>query len=230
MSKTAAIDPNSTPEILRRLASNKTYHELLANNVSCPPDVLQKLASSDSLKVRQAVAAHPQTPIEALSRLSNDERVSVCIAVGTNPSTPRSVLENISEDRLEAIIRQELHDDTLLKELLTLPNVSEILLNRFAKHANQIVRVSVASNPKSSTELLEGLSLDEAFEVRWACARSARASGAMLERLSADSVWGVRWMVAQNPNTPSAALHQLLLDSAQEVVQAADQNLKKRER
>jgi hypothetical protein len=72
------------------------------------------------------------------------------------------------------------------------------------------------------------LAADPSFEVRWACAKHPNASGALLEKLSRDTVWGVRWMVAQHPNTPGTTLHQLLLDSAQEVVQSADINLKKK--
>lgn len=228
MSKTAAIDPDTPVPMLRWLSANKTYHELLANNVSCPPDILQKLSDSKSIAVRQAVAAHANTPVETLRKLANDERVSVCIAVGTNPATPRDIVASLPDERMEALIRSELNNITFLRELLVLPNVKEILLRRFSKHTSKELRAAVASNVQSPSALLEEMSSDEAFEVRWACAKNQNATGALLEKLSRDAVWGVRWMVAQHPNTPSTILHRLLLDSAQEVILAADANLKKR--
>jgi len=64
-------------------------------------------------------------------------------------------------------------------------------------------KIFLALDPKTSIAVLEKLSKDENWLIRWAIADNPNCSVSILEELSKDKRWGIRWCVSRNLNCPS---------------------------
>lgn len=63
-----------------------------------PDDILEKLSTDRTWKVRQAVAEHEETPDDILEKLSTDRNWKVRQAVAKNENTPVHVLEILKKN------------------------------------------------------------------------------------------------------------------------------------
>ena len=63
----------------------------LAINPNTPPETLERLANVNSYPVRNEVALNPNTLPETLERLANDHFYYVRLGVTRNPNTPQYI-------------------------------------------------------------------------------------------------------------------------------------------
>ncbi len=111
--------------------------------------LLRKLADSEDMSARWAVAKNPFTPITVLRKLCGDKVNLVRALCATNPNTPKECLERFFED--EKIVR-----DGLSGNLSTPIKYLSIL----AEDNDKMVRLRVAENPSATKEILERLLKD----------------------------------------------------------------------
>lgn len=94
VAEAVAVDDKATGECLaalyRRVRAmpnppvRERLCECLAMNPHTPPSILAKLANSESVEVRAAVASHPRLPVQSLARLSECGERSVVSGVTRN--------------------------------------------------------------------------------------------------------------------------------------------------
>ncbi|MBN4067251.1 hypothetical protein JYU14_04125 [Simkania negevensis] len=94
----------------------------LAGNPVTPPELLHKLGTADSIKVRSYIAKNPRTPPATLKALARDTRVQVRSRLATNPSLPSSVFEILLQDP----------EDEVVLNLSDNPALPEVMLARLA--------------------------------------------------------------------------------------------------
>jgi len=116
---------------------------------------LLELANDPLLYVQLKAAENPLLPVRALCLLADhlDERIRR--AVAKNPAAPPALLEQLLED-------EGWHIPGLA---LKHPNISSLLLERYAVAPEQWFRMAVALNPSCSVTLLHRLSTDPLLEV-----------------------------------------------------------------
>ncbi len=68
-----ALNPDTPPEALAKLAKDRWTRSAVAGNPTTPPGVLTKLAGYKAWTVRKAVMQNPSVPPEALARLAEHE-------------------------------------------------------------------------------------------------------------------------------------------------------------
>jgi hypothetical protein len=84
-----------------------------------------------------------------------------------------------------------------------------VILDELSKNANYLVRWDVALNSNTSPETLDYLSKDEVHYVRCNVASNLNTSPETLDYLSRDKHWWVRCNVARNPNTTPETLKEM---------------------
>lgn len=117
--------------------------------------LLEKLAFSESMEARWAVAKNPHTPVKTLEFLANDSINLVRALVATNPNTPKEILTTFFND--EKIVRDGLSGN---------PNTPLKYLNLLADDSDKMVRLRVCENPSTSKEILTKLSNDSQTDVK----------------------------------------------------------------
>ena len=115
---------------------NERFLEKVALCLETPPDILDILATNDSVAVRAAVAKNPKVSPKTLSDLSEDFTPAIRWTVAGNISTPVSVLETLSTD-YDYNVRGEVADNSstppdLVKKLLNDPSEVVRGLAKFA--------------------------------------------------------------------------------------------------
>ena len=87
--------------LLEYILNHENACTALANDPTCPPDVLRVVATSGNMYVRHAAARNPNTPADVLVVLSHDPDSSVVVAVARNPACPPELLEKL-KNQLQA--------------------------------------------------------------------------------------------------------------------------------
>ena len=83
------------------------------------------------------------------------------------------------------------------------------ILDELSKDEDWGVRWGVAVNSNTSPETLDYLSRDEDYNVRYRVARNLNTTSEILDYLSKDKYSSVRWGVADNSNTSPETLKQM---------------------
>ncbi len=116
--------------------------------------LLKKLAASEDMSARWAVAKNPFTPVSVLKELCKDPVNLVRALCATNPDTPVECLEKFFED--EKIVRDGLSGN---------PSTPVKYLSLLAEDEDKMVRLRVAENPSSTEEILKKLLNDNDKDV-----------------------------------------------------------------
>ncbi|PDQ34185.1 MAG: hypothetical protein B5766_12755 [Candidatus Lumbricidophila eiseniae] len=101
-----ALDPESTPDILRLLGGERRsvrVRRAVAANPKAPPEVLRSLADDKDDKIRHAVAFNGATPASLLADLAG-RSIDLAFLVMINPDAPIEILDALAEDS-EPLIR-----------------------------------------------------------------------------------------------------------------------------
>ena len=125
---------------LRKLytqASEKhDYHMLmrLAQNPSCPPDVLRELSTSQNIAVRYRAVRNPCLPVDLFEPLSAHDDPHSRGFLTSNPSIPKEILKKLATDsdemvRLGANYRLNGGTPPQPRKLGTLNNILDLLLD-----------------------------------------------------------------------------------------------------
>ena len=168
-----AIDPNSDPQLLRKIATGKDWELrlLVASNPNTPTDVLWQLG----LDFPEAILSNPifqllqleqlqlaaEVPPATLTSLLQCEQVpksfmdyalsqqdySLWLAVAYNVHTPSQLLENLA--------RKSRHQDReLIRAIASHPNTPHHLLAEIIKISSGVAQV-VAENDRTPIDVLE---------------------------------------------------------------------------
>lgn len=166
--ESVAGDSRTPLAVLEVLAKSKQIgiRERVAGNVSTPVASLVMLAKDPSDSVRRHIAGNVATPAQTLKSLCRQQKISVA----GNRSTSAAVLEALSIDS-EYAVRAAVAKNSA---------TPDAVLDRMSKDSEVSVRRGVAQNPSSSATLLQALFLDSSPDVRW---------GVILNRSAPSTVW-----------------------------------------
>lgn len=125
---------------------------------------LAKLAKSETLRVREAVARHPNTAARTLTELARDDCWTVVTVVVKNPNTPGEAMVHIEEHDWDRPMQQHVatHRNALPATLVVLAGASDWRIR------NRVLR-----NPSAPTEALEVLIAGEDQQLSEAAVRRA---------------------------------------------------------
>lgn len=164
-------------------------------------------------KVREAVAANPDTPVEVLRALVDDPNWRVRDAAAMNPSPGGLAAALACADtdiRGAAAQRKDLDDagrlalqtdpDRRVREHLARVTDSAQTLAALARDQHPAVRMATLQNPLLPSSDVEMLATDRIASVRAVAAYSRRVDPDTLARLAEDRSAEVRWAVlVHNP-------------------------------
>lgn len=197
-----ATNPSCPPEVLEHLASvdHEGIHMALLQNPSTPAAAHSALAKSGA-KMRSLVARGAHTPIVVLTELARDTSAAVRAAVAAHPHVPAEVLERLAADT-EIPVRTAvgLHPRAPRERIAQLEE-----------------QVRIAKDEATAQGTLVAMSQSEDAYVRHAVAWNPSALSAVLEKLAKEK--GARWGLASNPRTSPALLDRWAKDKNAELRQ-----------
>lgn len=232
--RAVASNAKLSEEIKEKLAvdSDQTVVESLLKSSSLPNlATLDKLLAAATPRVRETLAANPNTPQPILEKLSQGPVYTeyLLLSLARNPHSGPQVTNRLSRigDRLVRTFLARLpvppatftilaNDGDLGVRSMVAGNSAcpVALLDLLAKDSNTIVREAVALNQSSSKDTLAKLAADSHQDVRQAVASNYASSAAILAKLASDNNEIVRSLCAANPNTDSEVLNALSKDSS----------------
>lgn len=129
------------------------------------------LTDNSDERVRLWVAKHQFAPPSLLSKLSNDSSKEVLLWVLLNNNTPQNSKLKIAEKfstTIDGILESYSggYDVDLNEAIAKSNDASNYVLRKLSKHFNSYVQIAVASNPNTTTELLEIMSNNNDIRVR----------------------------------------------------------------
>lgn len=127
--------------------------EFLAANPNTPASLLEKMANSTRVSVRQAVAKNPNTTVKVLSKLCHDRNVTVKKAVASNPATLPQDLLTLARNS------DDNHADVRVQISLRC-NLPESVIAVLLKDKNKKVRANIALQHLTSISDLKTLAND----------------------------------------------------------------------
>ncbi|MBW4511058.1 MAG: hypothetical protein KME64_31760 [Scytonematopsis contorta HA4267-MV1] len=171
-------------------------------NLKLPTQVLERLVNDESSRVREQVAANPDTPVELLRELANDLDYNVCMAVARNQNTPIDIVEYLGvekgmvnvynpntppkalEKAVELALKMDFRErDKVLDDLIKAKQMPASVLAKLANYSVSWVRSSVAAHPNTPISALESLVNDDYGPVLWGIARRADTPPHFLEKI-----------------------------------------------
>lgn len=220
---TANIDWSST-------WANVSIFEQMANNEDASPEILTLLAKFGNYgNICRNILNNKNTPLEALLILAKsfnkDVRYSVACRrplhpqildiLARDPSVEireciSSKLENISVESLSILAKDS--SSLVRMRVACNPNTPTDMLNELSQDKDLGVRMSVAENPSVTRQILVRFSKDEDFRIRKEVASNSNTPIDILSFLSNDEDFLVRYYVALNPNTPSYVVNHMMED------------------
>ena len=188
-----------------------------AENPNTPAEILTKLATSESVSIRERVAKHPNSNTSILAKLAKDRNTDVRIAVAKNPNT--------SENILKLLINRG--DREIRLAVVNNPNTLNMWLEEWAKN-NSYSKLKRAAMKEIITRNPDRLSLflskyprnDRPSFTRLLVFLSPQASSKILAKNYDSIIWLERYAIATNPNTPTN-IRSILCKDANRVVRAA---------
>jgi 3-methyladenine DNA glycosylase AlkC len=211
-----ARNPNTSPEILKILASykNRYLKRAVAKNPNTPPEAFIKLANDDDEYVRVAVAKNPSTPLEVSLELLNNLEPRIKRTIAKDPDTTTELLSALASD-----------DDLLVREAVAAnDNTPQKILVKLADDSNELVRETVAANENTPPDVLRKLASDPEENVRVISLGNPNMPPDVLRELANDEDQDVKLEIAHNPNTPIDVLKMFATDDDKYVRVGAVQN------
>jgi hypothetical protein len=227
----------SDREKIRTMGNQRTAGDIdpriaLAQDRTTAPTELYELASDPSVRVRAAVAAHPDAPAEALRLLARDRDRTVREAVARNPATSAGNLLRLVADpdrwvrwavaanpacdsrvRQAMVKAQDKELRGLLAEMRELePELAAILVD----DASPEVRERLASHTHDP-DIISVLLRDRTVRVRKGVAINERATAEQRHLLAQDSSPDVRATLVRAVELDEVDLRSLLDDRSVEV-------------
>lgn len=211
--KEAFANRNCSLETLQSAARKPKFAPTLAENPSCPPDVMLWLTRSTDLGVLMSLAGNPSSQMEVLLELSTESDRRIIALVASNPNCTRSLADSLISRLLDA---GEYSPNPITSGhalAAAVPGCPRVTLANLATSSKEEIRSAVAYNRSTSNDLLEILAADPSSLVREYIAQNPASSTDILVHLSKDAVPRVRWMVLKQSSCP-AKLRLALLEAA----------------
>jgi hypothetical protein len=144
-------NPNTSPDVLDSIAhmyTNESFLWWISLNPNTSVKTLAYLSTLDSVQVRCSVASNTNTPPSILTKFAASDYPDIVLAVANNVNTPVAAFDYI-------VTSKHYHWPPLMA-VAENPSVSLGILRRLASHPDDTgnVRMAVASNPKSTIEIL----------------------------------------------------------------------------
>ena len=203
-------------------AQQLTIQELqaLASNPETTADTL-KILSQGPLKLREKVAANPNTPASLLAEMAYDDQERIRWEVARNPNTPLKVLfkELARDPKIHAVIGLQMSSqwyDNPEKEhvldIIAAESTSPLLklLQQLIREGGKAARLFLALRSDLPVELLAHWPGQAEVEVRVAIAQNNNTPGSVLTQLAQDTNPDIRHAVAQNISTEATTLELML--------------------
>ncbi len=220
---------DSVVEDVRGLLELHSWAALIAlQSPSFPAMLLAALRSSTNWRIRQAVAAHPNTEIADLHVLASDHDNDVRAAVAANPS--------VAVDEFECFVTET--DEKVRRSLVTRPDISVALL---CVHllGDDGIRAAALDHPRLPEEirndlvaLLQGSPLGPDVlrnfvntSARHLVVAHPSTSAALLGSVVDDPSWTIREAIARHPNCSPNDLRHLAEDQDRDVRAAVGGNV-----
>ncbi|MGB3655932.1 MAG: hypothetical protein WBA41_32615 [Rivularia sp. (in: cyanobacteria)] len=183
-----AHSPTPSSENFEILAQDSSNDFHLTYRDDTPTEILKKIARrSDSYRILEKVALHPNSDVEILEMLAEDRDYGVRYNVARNTKTPLHILEKLAEDTACDVRYGILTNPNFTREafsglfrqifgienyslggllLLLAPNVSPVFLAENADSILWIERYVIAIHPQTSLDTLQHLAKDTNRYVR----------------------------------------------------------------
>ncbi len=202
-----AKNPGATPATLEYLghAEEIRVREAVAIHPNTPAATLDLLAADAELIVRIAVVRSPKAPGTALARLATDEDSRIRSYVASNPNTPPKALDRLAFDHANGVQDGVAKNPSTARETLIRLAFDEDDIHSW----NNYIRRIVLLHPNLSEEVLEQLAVHPSLNLRCAAASCERTPAAALERLSEATDEEILRSLTSNPNVPAAILVKL---------------------
>ncbi len=247
-------DPSIEPDEFRAVFEEHTWAALVAlRSPAFPAPLLGVLRTSPNWRVRQSVAAHPNTTDADLRELALDSDNDVRAAVAANgsaaPDTFPSFVTETDEKVRRALVRRPdisvdllcvhlLGDDGIRQEAFEHPNLPDgvrreldalrygtaLDVDVLRRFVNTSARRLVAAHPSTTAELLHKIAGDPSWTIREIVARHANCHIDDLRSLATDHDRDVRAAVGANPRAPLGILEELAEDQDPRVRRAVMSN------
>lgn len=197
----------------------------LAKNAKTPTHILEKIALSEYVDIREYVAFNPSASSSLLAKLGTDKDIMVRRAVAFNTSTPLSTLEVLSDDSAsdvrngvalnaktpEHIIRKLATDKSswVLQGVANNINTPVDILTRLANGTTQI-KCCVASNTSTPVTVLRSLArYCKDIGVKECLAYNKNTPDDILMSLAQETI-PIQLTVINNPNASAETLNILI--------------------
>lgn len=164
----------------------------IVQDINTMSDILDEIANSKYLIIRERVALHPNTSIDTLIKLAEDKARDVQLAVAQNANTPDEILEKLAH-------RHKYNTDVRITAVKN-------LISRASERASKFIGQYIKNSPFSLSRLFALL--------------HPLAPTHLLVKNYRSSYWLERYAIAQNPNTPNY-IRELLTKDANRIVRAA---------
>lgn len=194
--------------------------------VQLPDDITEeeiwRLNQEGTNDEKIALALHLNTPLDILAGLSwdgfaeeVDQNPMFLLYLEQGSSEALIILENVAKqtprsERLRELSTSPFHNVRM--EVASNVHTPTEVLFLLSKDENNFVRCRVAFNKNTPREAVLNLINDGDDDIRWRIASHPHAPVDALELLSKDPIWRVRQSVAGHVNTPSAVLDKLAND------------------
>ena len=189
----------------------------LANNPSCPPQILHRFLGYEIDVVTLAVAKNPATQLDTIVSLF-ESSVELVLA---QPEPGPERIHPVTGKTLSASLS---HAEQVLHAVGRNASLPMSYLTRLWESDELELQVVAGFNPSLPLEVVEQFSRAESFRLRRAVAGHRGISIDSLKRLASDEDEGVLRAVAGNPRTPASVLHRLAKEESRLVQQALRSN------
>ena len=171
---------------------------ILAENLSCPPDVLARLLEHRHTHVSNNAASNRHCPVDLTKKAALD-RLQISPEALSNPVLPASLIDDLSHSK-ETWVRSIVAEH---------PNCSPETLLRLSADTEDMVRSSAAANPNTPHDVIvrTATTTDKHYLPRIAANPSCPAE--VLRRVCAAGDSPERDIAAAHPNTPSDVIESM---------------------
>jgi hypothetical protein len=243
VSKNTSVDREVLQILLRRFAVHPQLDLLqknIAENLSTPAVLLEKLYQKGDEYVRAAVIGHANCSLSLLNKAINEKNILiqrviaadrrlhedvvmhlsvhddglVRCAVALNKSAPKHAIEQLAQDECKLVRRA-----VAARKDLTESSVMQLI-----EDDDSWVRQKLARNPTVSIKVLQRLAKDKQADVRRGVARNLTCPAELLKLLAGDKDYWVRSAVAYQPKTPKEVLEELVESAEVDILSGVANN------
>ena len=163
-----------------------------ARDENTPPKILAKLAKSKDKEIRRYITENPNTPVEALEKLGEE--------------FPDAIVAN---PIFNLLLLEDPESKFVLLSLARASTTSVEKLKELAEHQDRDIRVAVAANHKTPTDIINKIFRGD-WEMKQSVAKNKNVSKELLCDLAEENSFYVCKVIAQRENLPEEVITTLM--------------------